>query len=229
MTETICHETHTLDSLPWLRASIMGANDGLLSTSSILMGVAGTNMSHHALLMTGVAGLVAGALAMATGEFVSVSSQADAEKSNIEKEKHELKHDWDGEVDELTAIYMERGLSPELSRTVALQLMEHDALGAHTRDELGLSEITEARPFQAAMASACAFSCGAIIPVIVALLSSDKMVSVFIFISTAIALILLGSVGAISGCTKPMKPAFRVLVWGIVAMTVTSCIGHLIS
>ncbi|NHN86437.1 VIT family protein [Acetobacter musti] len=220
-------ERHAVEKLGWLRAAVLGANDGTLSTGSLIVGVASSHATRDSILIAGLSALVAGALSMSAGEYVSVSSQADSERADIDREKQELMTDWDGEVAELAGIYRERGLDADLAQKVALALMKHDALGAHARDELGLSELTAARPLQAAFASATAFSSGALLPVMAAVLTPAAWVSWSVSIISVIALAILGAVGAVAGGAPLLRPALRVTFWGVIAMLVTSGIGHL--
>lgn len=220
-------ERHAVEKLGWLRAAVLGANDGTLSTGSLIVGVAGSHATHGGILIAGMSALLAGALSMAAGEYVSVSSQADSEKADIAREKKELATDWEGEVAELAQIYQERGLDEDLARRVAVGLMNHDALKAHARDELGLSEATAARPVQAAVASAVAFSSGAIVPVLTAVLSPETLVSWSVSVTSVVVLAILGVVGAVAGGASPFRPALRVTFWGVAAMIVTGGIGHL--
>ncbi|NHN85130.1 VIT family protein [Acetobacter musti] len=220
-------ERHAVEKLGWLRAAVLGANDGTLSTGSLIVGVASSHATRDSIFIAGLSALVAGALSMAAGEYVSVSSQADSERADIDREKHELMTDWDGEVAELAGIYRERGLDADLAQKVALVLMKHDALGAHARDELGLSEMTAARPLQAAFASATAFSSGALLPVLAAVLTPAAWVSWSVSVISVIALAILGVVGAVAGGAPLLRPALRVTFWGVIAMLVTSGIGHL--
>lgn len=220
-------EIHATSRLGWLRAAVLGANDGILSTSSLIIGVASAQATQGSILLAGISSLVAGAMSMAAGEYVSVSSQADSEKADLARERKELGSSWDAEVNELAGIYRQRGLDDILARQVAIQLMKHDALGAHARDELGISEATAARPVQAAFASAGAFSSGAILPVLAALLSPASMVSWTVSAVSLIGLAVLGVVGAQAGGASPWRPAMRVIFWGIVAMAVTAAIGRI--
>ncbi|ASC07307.1 VIT1/CCC1 transporter family protein [Acetobacter pasteurianus] len=220
-------ETHATSRLGWLRAAVLGANDGILSTSSLIIGVASAHAGRENILLAGISSLVAGAMSMAAGEYVSVSSQADSEKADLAREKQELGSSWDTEVGELADIYRQRGLDDALARTVAQQLMQHDALGAHARDELGISDATSARPIQAACASAGAFSSGAILPVLAALLSSSSIVSWAVSAVSLISLALLGVVGARAGGAAPLRPTLRVIFWGIVAMVGTTFVGKI--
>lgn len=220
-------EIHAISRLGWLRAAVLGANDGILSTSSLIIGVASAHATQASILLAGISSLVAGAMSMAAGEYVSVSSQADSEKADLAREKNELGTSWDAEVGELASIYRQRGLDDLLARKVALQLMKHDALGAHARDELGISEATAARPVQAAFASAGAFSSGAILPVLAALLSPAAVVSWTVSAVSLTGLAVLGFVGARAGGAEPWRPAMRVIFWGIIAMAVTAGIGQI--
>lgn len=220
-------ETHATSRLGWLRAAVLGANDGILSTSSLIIGIASAHATQKSILLAGISSLVAGAMSMAAGEYVSVSSQADSEKADLSREKKELSNSWDTEVKELANIYRQRGLDDTLAHEVALQLMNHDALGTHARDELGISEATTARPVQAALTSAGAFSSGAILPVLAALLAPASVVSWTVSTVSLISLAVLGVVGARAGGASPWRPAMRVIFWGIIAMTVTAAIGKM--
>jgi VIT1/CCC1 family predicted Fe2+/Mn2+ transporter len=220
-------ERHRSARIGWLRAAVLGANDGLISTASLVVGVAASGTGRSAVLVAGVAGLVAGAMSMAAGEYVSVSSQADTEGADIALEKRELATDPVGERAELTGIYVKRGLSPELAAQVTEQLMAHDALGAHARDELGLSATTAARPLQAAMASAVMFSAGALLPVTVAALAPDALVAPLVTGSALVLLAVLGAVAARVGGARMGRGAFRVAFWGALAMGVSALVGRL--
>ncbi|MBE7728328.1 VIT family protein [Komagataeibacter sp. FXV3] len=220
-------EVHATTRLGWLRASVLGANDGILSTSSLIIGVASAHTSQAGILLAGISSLMAGAMSMAAGEYVSVSSQADSEKADLIREKKELSRNWDWEVNELASIYRQRGLDDLLAHQVAIALMKHDALGAHARDELGISEVTAARPVQAALASACAFALGAILPVLTAVLSPFRLVSWSVSVVSLICLAILGTVGALAGGTAPWRPALRVIFWGLMAMVITATIGNI--
>lgn len=221
-------ETHRSSRIGWLRASVLGANDGLISTSSIIVGVASSAMaSRHDVLLAGIAGGVAGALSMAAGEYVSVSSQSDTEMADIARETQELKEDPIGEHAELAAIYVQRGLTPELADQVATQLEQHDALGAHARDELGINEITRARPLQAALASALAFAVGAALPILLAALGPLASMTPLVMGSTLVLLGGLGSVAGHLGGASLVTGAVRVMFWGAVAMGATALVGHL--
>lgn len=218
-------ETHRVERIGWLRAAVLGANDGIISTASLILGVASASSSKHAVLLSGVAGLVAGAMSMAAGEYVSVSSQADAENADLARERRELKDDPVFEKEELAQIYVGRGLEPELARQVASQLMAKDALGAHARDELGISSVTAARPVQAAFASAATFSVGAAAPLALVLVSPVNWLLPAVAAGSLIFLGVLGTVGAIAGGADVVKPTVRVTFWGALAMAVTAGIG----
>lgn len=220
-------EEHYLIRSGWLRASILGANDGILSTASIIIGVAAASSTREPIVLAGVAGLVAGALSMAAGEYVSVSSQTDIETSDLEREKKELKEMPEAELKELADIYEERGLTPELAVEVARQLTEHDALGAHARDELGINSITRARPMQAAFASGAAFIFGGTLPVLAALFLPVKPMIYWQYILATLFLTVLGAVAAKAGGSNIKKAVLRITFWGTVAMGATAYIGHL--
>jgi VIT1/CCC1 family predicted Fe2+/Mn2+ transporter len=221
-------ERHSVGRLGWLRASVLGANDGVLSTSSLIIGVASANATHQSVLIAGLSGLVAGAMSMSAGEFVSVSSQADSERADLDRERDELAADPRGERYELAGIYVKRGLDRKLALDVATQLMAHDALGAHSRDELGISDATAARPVQAALASAAAFAVGAALPLGVALVAPVSSAIVAISLSSLVFLALLGAVGAKTGGSNMLTAALRVTFWGALAMAVTAGIGALV-
>ena len=223
----IHNEMHRSHRVGWLRAAVLGANDGIVSTSSLVIGVAAAASSHEAVMLAGVAGLFAGALSMAAGEYVSVYSQADTEKADIELEKRHLEAEPEFELRELAAIYEDRGLTPDLALEVAEQLMAHDALGAHTRDELGISEITSARPLQAAGFSAAAFSVGAALPLVVTWISPFTLMISFVAASSLVFLAVLGAVAAKAGGAGMLKGSLRVLFWGAIAMAVTAGVGKL--
>lgn len=220
-------ENHLMSRVGWLRAAILGANDGIISTSSLVLGVASAGASSSSILLTGIAGTVAGALSMAAGEYVSVSGQADAEQADLAREREELATDWDGELEELTEIYRQRGLGDNLARQVAAELMEKDALAAHARDELGITELVTARPLQAAFSSALSFVAGASAPVILAAVSSAGYAVPLISLGCLACLFVLGFAGAIIGGASPWRPALRVTFWGAAAMAVTALIGKL--
>jgi VIT1/CCC1 family predicted Fe2+/Mn2+ transporter len=220
-------ERHRLRRVGWLRAAVLGANDGIVSTASLLVGVAAADASHSALLTAGIAGAAAGAMSMAAGEYVSVSSQSDSEQADLARERRELETDDAGERRELIGIYMGRGLNAELARQVADQLMEHDALGAHARDELGITDLSTARPLQAAAASAASFACGALLPLSVAAVAT---VTTALWAVPATALFFLASLGAIAARAggAPLRlAAARVTFWGALAMAATAGIGEI--
>ena len=219
------HEVHFSHRMGWLRAAVLGANDGIISVASLIVGVAASGTNGSALLLTGIAGLVAGAVSMAAGEYVSVQSQADTEKADLQKEALELKRNPDFELNELKQIYIERGLHPELALEVARQLSQHDALHAHARDEIGISEISSARPVQAALASAASFTIGAIFPILAMVLSPADLGRQAVFIVTCIALLLLGGLASYAGGASLIRGALRVLCWGLLAMLCTHLIG----
>ena len=220
-------ERHRMASVGWLRAAVLGANDGLLSTASLVLGVAAAHGTRSAVLVAGVAGLVAGSMSMAAGEYVSVHSQADAEHADLERERLELKADEKGEHKELAGIYIERGLTPELAKAVAEQLMAHDALGAHARDELGISENFKARPIQAAFASAGSFAVGAAMPLLVAALAPNAALIGYVAGASLLCLVALGALAAQAGGAKIAPGALRVTFWGALAMGVTAGVGAL--
>jgi len=220
-------EFHRSDRIGWLRAAVLGANDGLISTSSLVVGVAAAEAGSAAILLAGVAGLAAGALSMAAGEYVSVSSQADTEKADLSRERGELAESPEAERAELAGIYITRGLSSDLATQVADQLMAHDALGAHARDELGIHEITRARPIQAAVASAASFAVGAAPPVVLAALLPTGDLTAGVVGVTFVLLLALGGAAARLGGASPIRGALRVAFWGAVAMGCTSGVGRL--
>ena len=220
-------ERHTIGNTGWLRAAVLGANDGVLSTASLILGVATATHSHGSILIAGVSGLVAGALSMAAGEYVSVSSQADVEKADLTRERRELATEQDSELRELTGIYVQRGLTPELAAQVARQLTAKDALAAHARDELGITEESTARPLQASLASAASFSAGAAIPIIASLIAPISIVVATVYASSLIVLAGLGALGAWAGGAPLLPATVRVTFWGIVAMAVSAGIGQL--
>lgn len=220
-------ERHKNQRIGWLRAAVLGANDGIVSTASLILGVAAAGVTSQNILITGVAGLVAGSMSMAAGEYVSVSSQSDTEKADIEKERLELASQPDHELAELAAIYMSRGLNADTAKTVAAQLMAHDALGAHTRDELGISDTSAAQPVQAAIASAATFAVGAALPLMVVFVSPQPMLSVAVAASSLVFLAALGSLAARAGGSSVMTAAMRVTFWGTLAMALTYVVGAL--
>ena len=220
-------ETHRTDRVGWLRAAVLGANDGIISIAGLLVGVAATGASTSAVLGSGVAGLVAGAMSMAAGEYVSVQSQADTETADIAKETRELAEEPEHELQELTHIYVKRGLSPELAVQVAQQLTAHDALGAHKRDELGITDALRARPLQAALASAGAFTAGALLPIAAVVLAPDGRIQATTFAVTLAALLGSGALAAWAGGAPKLRGALRVGFWGAMAMAAAALIGRL--
>ena len=220
-------ETHRMHRIGWLRAAVLGANDGLISTASLVVGVAASAVDKPAVLIAGLAGIVAGAMSMATGEYVSVSSQSDTELADLERERRELEEQPELELRELSFIYQKRGISPDLADQVAQQLTAHDALGAHARDELGITDMTSANPIQAAIASAAAFSVGAILPILIAWLSPRNTIVIGVAIATVIALAILGVISARLGGAAVLRPTLRVTLWGILAMLFTYGVGLL--
>ncbi len=223
----IHRERHRTERIGWLRAAVLGANDGIVSTASLVVGVAASSASRGDVLLAGVAGLVAGAMSMAAGEYVSVSSQADTERADLARERQELAEDVEGERIELASIYIKRGLEPGLARQVADQLMTHDALGAHARDELGISERLAARPVQAALASAFTFAAGASMPLLVALVAPPSRIVAAVSITSLPLLALLGVLAARAGGAPMGKAAARVTFWGALAMGATAGVGAL--
>ncbi|TFZ43511.1 VIT family protein [Stenotrophomonas maltophilia] len=221
-------ELHRSERVGWLRAAVLGANDGIVSVAGLVVGVAASGASASTILATGVAGTVAGAMSMAAGEYVSVQTQADTENADLAMEKRELHEDPHSELEELTAIYRHRGLEPALARQVAEQLTAHDALGAHARDELGITEELRARPLQAAMASAGAFTCGAALPVLTALLAPIDKVAMMTTASTLLGLCLTGAMAAQAGGASPVRGAIRVMFWGALAMAAAAGVGRLL-
>jgi len=218
------HRTHRVG---WLRAAVLGANDGIVSTASLVLGIAAANADRKGILVAGVAGLVAGALSMAAGEYVSVSSQADTERADLEKERNELATQPQAEEDELAGIYVKRGLRPELARSVARELTAKDALAAHARDELGLTGELSARPLQAALASAAAFAIGAALPVLTILVATPERLMVSVLSSSLVCLALLGAVAARAGGASAWRGAVRVAFWSALAMAATAGVGKL--
>lgn len=218
-------EQHRIDTIGWLRAAVLGANDGIISTASLVLGVASAHAAHGNILLTGVTGLAAGAMSMATGEYVSVHSQADTEKAALAEESAELKADYHSEHRELTAIYVHRGLDLPLATQVAEKLMAHDALGAHARDELGISKATSSRPLQAAFASACSFVAGAALPLAVAAIAPDAQLIPSVAIAALASLAFLGGLAAKTGGAKILPGVMRVTFWSALAMGVTSSVG----
>ncbi|MCS0660554.1 VIT family protein [Massilia terrae] len=223
---TVKHrENHRLEHLGWLRAAVLGANDGIISTSSLLVGIAAAHASHSNMILTGLASLVAGSMSMATGEYVSVSSQADTEKAALKLEKAELAHDPEAEHRELANLYMQRGLDRSLAQAVATQLMAHDAIGTHARDELGISEITQARPLQAALASALSFAVGAAMPLAITAITPGRLLIGVLVAATLVGLAGLGALAAKTGGAPALPAAIRVTCWSALAMGSTVAIG----
>ena len=220
-------ERHRTDRVGWLRAAVLGANDGIVSTASLVVGIAASHASRNAVLVAGVAALVAGAMSMAAGEYVSVSSQADAEEADLNRERQELATDREFEHDELALIYESRGLAPELASQVATQLMAHDALGAHARDELGITEHSTARPIQAALASAASFAIGALLPLLTVMLSPESKLEIAVSVLSLVFLAALGVVAARAGGAPVVKSTVRVTFWGALAMGLTAGVGAL--
>ncbi len=223
----IHRERHRTERIGWLRAAVLGANDGIVSTASLVVGVAAANATRSEVLIAGVAGLVAGAMSMAAGEYVSVSSQADTEKADLSRERKELEMDEPSERAELAAIYVQRGLESSLAKQVAEQLMAHDALGAHARDELGISESLTARPVQAAIASAVTFAVGASMPLLAALVTPETRLVSIVSLVSLIFLAGLGILAARAGGAPMVKSAVRVTFWGALAMGLTAAVGAL--
>lgn len=219
-------EPHRIKKTGWLRAAVLGANDGIVSTSSLILGVSASHALHHSIMVAGVSGLVAGAMSMATGEYVSVHSQADSEAAALDEERKEIGADYESELRELTAIYIKRGLDQALARQVAGQLMAHDALGAHAHDELGLSATTKPRPLQAAFTSACSFSVGAALPLSIAAVIPVAHLMPVIGVASLLFLALLGGFGAYIGGASITKGIMRVTFWSALAMGVTTGIGR---
>lgn len=220
-------EIHMVHRIGWLRAAVLGANDGLVSTSSLVVGVAAAGSGRPEVLIAGLAGLVAGAMSMAAGEYVSVSSQTDAEQADIARETRELAETPDTELEELTRIYVGRGLDRDLAERVAIQLTDRDALSSHARDELGISETVTARPIQAALVSALTFALGAVVPLIVVFLSPESQIVTIVAASTILGLAVLGGLGASAGGAGVMRGAARVTLWGALAMAATAAVGSI--
>ena len=220
-------ENHFTTRIGWLRAAVLGANDGIVSTASLIIGVAAAGTDQNEILLAGLAGLVAGAMSMAAGEYVSVSSQSDSEKADLAREKLELESDPEFEHNELAEIYIERGLDAELASQVATQLMEKDALGTHAREELGISEITQAKPVQAGLTSAAAFSAGAALPILPVIFAPVDQIIAITTITSIAALAILGALSAKTGGSSVVKAVARVTIWGILAMAATALVGHL--
>jgi len=220
-------ESHLVSRIGWLRAAVLGANDGIVSTASLIVGVAAASAATSEVLVAGVAGLVAGAMSMAAGEYVSVSSQSDTEQADLARERAELATQPEFEREELAKIYIDRGVSPDLARQVADQLMAKDALGAHARDELGISEVMTARPIQAALTSAATFAVGAAMPLAMVVLMPRSVLVVGVSVASLLFLALLGAIGARAGGANVMKATLRVTFWGALAMALTAGIGAL--
>lgn len=221
-------ETHLVSRISWLRAAVLGANDGIVSTASLIVGVAAASAGTSEVLVAGIAGLVAGAMSMAAGEYVSVSSQADTERADLERERWEQASHPELELEELTQIYVARGVEPELARQVATQMMARDALGAHLRDELGISEVTTARPIQAALTSALTFAIGAALPLSTIFLSPHELLPITVTVASLLFLALLGGLGARAGGAPVGRAMLRVTFWGAFAMALTAGIGALV-
>lgn len=227
MARTIHREAHRSQRIGWLRAAVLGANDGIVSTASLMVGVAAADVARGELLLAGVAGLVAGAMSMAAGEYVSVSSQADTERADMTRERAELKAQPESERNELAAIYVKRGLAPELAQQVAGQLMDHDALGAHARDELGISEVLSANPVQAALTSAATFAVGAALPLLAAVVSPVALLVPVVAGTSLVVLTALGALAARTGGAPVLRASLRVVFWGALAMGLTAGAGKL--
>jgi VIT1/CCC1 family predicted Fe2+/Mn2+ transporter len=220
-------EAHRTHRTGWLRAAVLGANDGIVSTASLIVGIAASHATQHDILLAGVAGLAAGAMSMAAGEYVSVSSQADTEKADLARERKEIEENHPYELNELTEIYIRRGLDPLLAEQVAIQLMDHDALGAHAFEELGISNQGSARPIQAALTSAFTFAIGATLPLLIALFTPAPETALMVSSSSLLFLALLGLVSAYTGGSSLIKGAVRVTFWGALAMGLTAGVGNL--
>lgn len=221
-------ENHLIGRIGWLRAAVLGANDGLISTASLIVGVAAASTARHEILVAGVAGLVAGAASMAAGEYVSVSSQADTERADMARERKELAEEPEAELKELATIYEQRGVEPALARKVAEQMMAKDAFAAHVRDELGLADHVVARPVQAALASAATFAAGAAFPLVVSMIAPAGAITWTVSLACILGLAALGAVGARAGGAGMLKASFRVVFWGAVALLSTAAIGSLV-
>ena len=221
-------ESHLVERIGWLRAAVLGANDGIISTASLILGVASAVSTQNEALIAGVAGLVAGAMSMAAGEYVSVSSQSDTERADLAREGRELADDRDFETEELAQIYVGRGVETGLARQVAQQLMAKDALGSHARDELGISSISAARPVQAALTSAATFSVGAAAPLVLVIVSPHSLLVPLVSAGSLLFLAFLGAIGARAGGADLIKPTLRVTFWGALAMGLTTAIGALV-
>ncbi len=227
MARRVHSERHRTERIGWLRAAVLGANDGIVSTASLIVGVAAANAGRSEMLLTGVAGLVAGAMSMAAGEYVSVSSQADTEQADVARERAELATQPEFEGRELTAIYVKRGLTPALAAQVAEQLMAHDALGAHSRDELGMSDVVSARPVQAGVTSAASFAVGAVLPLLTLLAAPASHVAAIVAGTSLVCLTGLGAISARAGAAPVLRASLRVAFWGALAMGLTAGVGRL--
>jgi len=227
MPHTLHPERHFTQRIGWLRASVLGANDGIVSTASLVVGVAAAQSTRSSILVAGLAGLVAGAMSMAAGEYISVSSQADTEQADLERERNELAQWPDVELDELQNIYVERGLDADLARRVAEQLTAHDALTAHARDELGITEALSAKPIQAALASAATFSVGAALPLVIAVLAPTGLIIALVSAGSLVSLAVLGAVAAHAGGAGRLRGAIRVTFWSALALALTAGVGRL--
>lgn len=221
-------EFHRVERIGWLRAAVLGANDGIISTASLLIGVSAAHTVYSGILIAGIAALTAGAMSMAAGEYISVKSQADTEDAEIQREKKELENNLPAEIEELTSIYIKYGLDRILARQVAIQLMKKDALGAHIRDELGITKALKARPLQAALFSACSFSIGSILPIVVTFFASANYLIPTIFVTAVFFLALLGGLAAKIGGSRIIVGAARVTLWGTLAMSITAFIGSVL-
>lgn len=221
------HEIHRAHRVGWLRAAVLGANDGIVSTASLIIGIAAASATQANIILAGIAGLVAGAMSMAAGEYVSVSSQSDTENADLALEKASLENDYEFEKQELAQIYQDRGLGPALAKQVAEQLMAHDALGAHARDEIGISEIANARPLQAAIYSAVTFAFGAALPLLVAWAIPGQYLIIAVAVLSLVFLAILGGAAAFAGGASIMVGTFRVTFWGALAMILTALVGRL--
>lgn len=221
-------EYHRIERIGWLRAAVLGANDGIISTASLLIGVAAAHATYNGILVTGIAGLIAGAMSMAAGEYISVSSQADTEKSALQREKKELETSLPSEIEELTSIYIDRGIEPSFAKEVATQLMAKDALGTHARDELGITTISSARPLQAAIFSACSFTLGSLLPLLIIFIVPRTYLILTISVMAVLFLALLGAVAAKVGGARIILGSLRVVIWGTLAMIVSAGIGSLL-
>lgn len=221
-------EFHRIERVGWLRAAVLGANDGIISTASLLIGVAAAHTAHSGILIAGIAALTAGAMSMAAGEYISVKSQADTEDAEIQREQSELNNNLPAELEELTSIYIKYGLERNLASQVATQLMQKDALGTHVRDELGITTVLKARPLQAALFSACSFTIGSLLPILVTIFTSTKYLIPIIFVMAIFFLALLGGLAAKIGGSRILIGAARVTLWGTLAMLITALIGSML-